>query len=1432
MESLYSRSANATPWAGDDTFGPQIGTRFDFTLFFEHTILTSLPASLLLFVCPLYLTRFLRRPVFFKHGLLLWTKLIVAALLLGAELANTVLTSRDGSSLRNSASIAAAVLSCVSTLSVMAITYAEHCRSLRSSSFLSAFLSITTLFNVARARSYISRGGLGSFGALQIAIAIIKLVLVALEEVSKQSLFQPEQDRSPIGPETRGGFWNSVDELPEIGLEFSTDRLSIQFQKRWEAVNKSLRYCLPITSLKALAWPLVAIVVPRLCFMAFTFAQPFLLHTIVRAVGQQELSRDIIGGLIGATGLVYFGLAVAGACYTHAVYRCLTMNRGMLVSAIFKQTLELDLATAKKSAAVTLMSTDVDSIEAGFVMMHDLWAGVLELGIGVFLLARYVGAAAFLVIVPAVLSTASSHFLAKKNGPARKDWNQAVQTRVSATNHVLGQVKSIKMTGLAPFVVEYLQDLRVTEVDKSKDLRKIIIYMHALAQFFTTNTPVLVIAGGLFWTNASKGLDAADTFATLSLTSLVSAPMTNLLVGFPQAASLLACFSRIQDFLLLKPRPGAKDLAFPGSAHMPLAAQKNAHAVDSKHGIELRNSGSSPLKKDVGTTKPLIEFDDAYIAPSVDAEPVLQGVSLKILPSTLTVVVGPVGSGKTTLVRALLGEAHISGTVIGIGQTSTGYCDQVSWLRNISIQDNIVGPAEFDEPWYNTVLKCCLLQEDLREISGGDKVLAGSGGASLSGGQKQRVALARAVYARNSMIIMDDVFRSNGVLRALGTTVIMATHSLDHLALATNVLVLDGKGNVDVRSNAQYMANDNVLIEELRKTKAIVTDDDSNQGISVSSKNSLPQEKPNATLQPNDTKKLERQRGDLGLYRFYFFSSGIWHYLIWMLMAAINMLWSQMPCITPVPAWIFSAVVWKELELIMKDRFYMLKVAPTSAEKLHRILLEKVMRQVSMQNRHEFLLNSHSATLGFLSSTDSGSLLNRFSQDMSIINQTLPMVMLNFSIVFFDNLVSLGIIVSGANYAAVVIPFLFVTVYLVQHFYLRTSRQMRHLDLEAKSPLYTQLSETAAGVQHIRAFSWRSEILSESFRLVDSSQKPYYYMFCIQRWLTLVLELNVMVVAVVLVTLALTVPHTSSASAIGLAMLNVITFGSGMANVIGTWTRMETSLGAIARLRSFLEETPAEEDPGNEPELPKGWPLHGKIKLEGVCARYNPQDTRQVLDNISLIIEPGQKVGVVGRTGSCALSGKSSLVLTLLHLLHQSGSVTIDDINTSDVTRQHLRSRITVIAQDPVELQGTVRFNLVPFDLANALSQNDIIGDAIVQETLLQVGLRDQISANGGLEADFSTLGLSQGQRQLFCLARAVLHHRVMETKIVLMDEATSSVDMDTDREMQAVMTRAFSECTVITVAHRFETLQDVDLVLELENGRLVRREERKRREF
>jgi ABC-type multidrug transport system fused ATPase/permease subunit len=204
----------------------------------------------------------------------------------------------------------------------------------------------------------------------------------------------------------------------------------------------------------------------------------------------------------------------------------------------------------------------------------------------------------------------------------------------------------------------------------------------------------------------------------------------------------------------------------------------------------------------------------------------------------------------------------------------------------------------------------------------------------------------------------------------------------------------------------------------------------------------------------------------------------------------------------------------------------------------------------------------------------------------------------------FDNVVNVGIIAAGASYGAAIIPFLLVALYLLQHFYLRTSRQMRHLDLEAKSPLYTQFSETATGAQHIRAFSWQSHILTQSFDLLDLSQKPYYYMFCIQRWLTLVLELCVMTVAVVLVAMALNLPDSTSEGAIGLALLNLISFGSGMANLINAWTRLETSLGAVSRLRSFLNETPMESEPLAEAMLPEGWPEHGRIEIKDLKANY------------------------------------------------------------------------------------------------------------------------------------------------------------------------------------------------------------------------------------
>ncbi|KAG5986118.1 hypothetical protein E4U43_005653 [Claviceps pusilla] len=420
-------------------------------------------------------------------------------------------------------------------------------------------------------------------------------------------------------------------------------------------------------------------------------------------------------------------------------------------------------------------------------------------------------------------------------------------------------------------------------------------------------------------------------------------------------------------------------------------------------------------------------------------------------------------------------------------------------------------------------------------------------------------------------------------------------------------------------------------------------------------------------------------------------------------------------------------------------------------------------------------------------------------------------------------LVDLGIIASGAKYAAAMIPIFVAALYLLQKFYLRTSRQIRHLDLEAKAPLYTQFTETASGIQHIRAFAWQTPILRQSLAHLNRSQKPYYYMFCIQRWLTLILDLYVTASAVTLVAIALKVPGITTQSAVGLALLNVMMFGEVLAMLMNSWIKLETSLGAIARLKTFLADTPFEADTGESKGVSEEWPQRGKIELRDVCARYDNTSESQhlVLDNLSLVIQPGTKVGLVGRTGS----GKSSLLLTLLRLLDYDGTILIDDTDITSLPRQHLRRRITTLPQDVIELSGSVRENLDPFATPAATIDPALSRPAdhdTMVEALIRVGIWDHISSNGGLDTSLSRLSLSHGQKQLLSLARALLHQARTGSRIVLVDEATSSMDLETDSRMRTVMEEAFAQCTVVIVSHRAETLRGVDVVVELEGGRLA----------
>jgi ABC-type multidrug transport system fused ATPase/permease subunit len=391
---------------------------------------------------------------------------------------------------------------------------------------------------------------------------------------------------------------------------------------------------------------------------------------------------------------------------------------------------------------------------------------------------------------------------------------------------------------------------------------------------------------------------------------------------------------------------------------------------------------------------------------------------------------------------------------------------------------------------------------------------------------------------------------------------------------------------------------------------------------------------------------------------------------------------------------------------------------------------------------------------------------------------------------------------------------------------------MRQLDLQAKAPLYTHLLETVDGLTTIRAFQWQSSLRSAALQLLDDSQRPYYLLFCIQRWLSLVLDLFVAASAVLLVSFSVVTPAATSTGAV--ALYNVLSFSQTLANLISSWTQLETSLGAIARLRSFEAQTPKENPPKNPPvdveQLATEWPAAGKVEIRDVTASYSPDDDGDgpsVLNNISLSINPGEKVAICGRTGS----GKSSLLLTLTRLLEiKKGSIVIDNIDTSHMPQNDLRRHLIVVPQKPVLFPGSLRSNLVLHNDTNP-NKKDALTDQAIIDALTKFSLwplpatssneKNNNNNNSALDGEISDLSLSQGQRQLLCLARAVLWKE--NNKVVLLDEATSAVDAGTESMIARVLDTEFSEHTVISVVHRLHTVRSFDRVVVMDEGQVVK---------
>ncbi|KAL4939785.1 hypothetical protein BDV06DRAFT_230810 [Aspergillus oleicola] len=1368
-------------WEADDTFGPRVSVDcrgFDFTLLFEDIFLTLLPAACFLFLIPFRLRSIQHATIKLNSYTLAVCKLLFLAILLVFQVLLTVFEAQSAA-LRTRAFLPSAIIGIVATLAAMYGSFIEDQRSVRPSDLLVLYFSATTICQLPRLRSLWLIPSVDACRYIAVVTLLCTIAVVMLESVPKTKVLRHTHDQPT--KEQRSSFWSrtlflwvlpflrigyqkalGVDDIPQVDASLQGQVSGDRLKSAWKPDRKGSKFRLVKAVVRAYGFAFIAAMPPRLALSCFTFTQPFLITAAIGYIGGSSVSEPRVYGLglVGAYVLVYLGIAVAKAAYWRQTYRFLTMVRAGLISIIYDTTMIMNAVELNDSAAITLMGTDVERIVANLKNVHEAWASIIEVGVAIWLLERQLGIACFIPLVISLVSVIAMIPVSNRSGEAQKQWIERVQKRLEVTIKSLRSMKVVQMLGLNDVLLPLVSYLREVEVMTSVRFRKLLIWQVALSNIpvafapFATFTIYALIA--LVQPNTT--IHSAQAFASLALISLMTGPRLLFCQAMPALWQAIACFERIQAY-----------------------CKQTSLFTDE----EAENHSSTHEK----FSSFLLSFENANIAWSSDKQSDISSLRLDI-PRGVTMIVGPVGCGKSTLIEAILDK------------------NMTPWIINDTIRNNITGFQGFDSSWYNFVCTACGLKEDLDNFEQGDLHLAGSDGIALSGGQKQRIALARAVYSRLSVVVLDNVlsgidskniarisrhlFGPDGYFRRAGTSVIMVTTMHELLPLADAIVMMDQGEVVASGSYDEIISKSPQVSTQGQKVDGYATPatsiGDKNHHPTYPEKKEYP--KPEASTAVDKCSIHIARQGTWCVYKYYARSAGYGLVVAFLALTFIEAFCNSFQALW-ISWWVKANEIYPNKQLKMCLGVYGMIFGLTFVTMVLGcwLLFVRVLNNTSLNLHADLLRTALWAPIGFFQRVDTGSITNRFSQDLELIDMMLPIYAVNCVMNVMEVCINIIIISS---------------------YYLRTSRQVRLLDIEAKAPLYTHFLETIRGISSIQSYNWEGHLRKKANSLLNQSQRPVYMIYSLQQWLTLVLDLAVGAIAVVLIAVITTSRDDFQDASIGVALNLILTLNQSMANAIKMWTMTEVSIGAVTRVLRFTQDTPSEEGrclPLADANLPPGWPDKGTVEIVGLAAGYD-HSTIPILKNLSISIRPGEKIAVCGPSGS----GKTSFIMAVLQMLElQAGQITIDGQDLSQISRSTLRSRINVIPQEPYLIPGaTLGFNLDP---------RAVVEDkAEIIRALEKVGLWDRVRAKGGLEMQFTAGDWSAGQKQLLALARAI----VLKRQVLILDEATSSVDSETESSMQKIIETEFSQQTVIAVVHRFRYIHWFDRVVVLKKGELV----------
>ncbi|KAH8811062.1 putative ABC transporter [Xylogone sp. PMI_703] len=1413
----------------DNSFGPSAGNchgSIDFTLIFEQSILSILPSVLLILITPVRVNVLHQARIKVRLSAFAHLKSIIIGIFTALNLTLLVLWSRENSSCRTKVTTTAAALTVVSNVVLGVLSYYEHRHALKPSDILVVFISSTLLFDAAQCRTLWLIGCERAISAVFSAALGLKAVILVVECWEKRA-WLTEYFRESTPEQTTGLFnhasswwlnpllWTgrkrslTEEDLFDIEDDQTSERRRLEFQRAWDSCGYiSSKYALMGVLLETMSPYLLAPILPRLAMVAVTFGQPFVLNRILSFLSDPTQNISIGYGLIAAISLVYLLIGLTKSQYYHLLNTCTLEVRNVIVTAIYDKALEVDSAALGTGTTSTLINNDIDVIMQGLHSFHEVWASIITLGVAMWLIYLQMSWA-FVGPLAAILGlTVLVGFMSPPLMKYRQRWLTATESRIEATVRSIGSMKVLKLMGMGEDAFQEIQQLRAHEVEMAKSYRifdSLVTSISNVMGSFATLTSLAIYA--IIIKVQGRNFDVGVLFTSLTLITIATGPMFTLLQGVPTLSGALVCLTRVQDFLLLESK-SSKTISRPSSR----GAVGESSCSTSENELKLPGEVSIEDLAVFSATNATFAWSEEQV--------VLHDVSFEIQQFNVTVIVGPVGSGKSSLLKSILGESKLlSGSTSPLHET-VAFCEQKPWLLNQTLRENILGGSVFDDTWYKMVIDACALGEDLSTLPIGDQTQIGSQGLALSGGQKQRLALARAIYSRAEVVILDDIFSgldattekhiftrllgSDGLLRTSKATVILVTHSVRWIPFADHIIVLESgkisqQGSFEKLNASEGFVRHLALQDSANSLVPATADDNESSPAEYQSKNDV---------------ALSDSSRDFSVYAYYGRSVGAGNVLLYLLFTftsaaevTYQTVWLQnWASSTYGTSLVMYILVYTALVLLWIVIFFLMcyqlmcVLVPKSGLELHKRQLRSLV----------------SAPISFFISTDTGEIANRFSHDIFYVDTGLPGALLNTLGNATGTIGNIVIVIVGAKWVGLALPPMLVILWQIQKFYLKTSRQLRFMELEANAPLYTHFFETLSGLHSIRAFGWTGRFRKQNVKLLRTSQKPRFLLAAIQIWLQFVLDC--MVVALVLTVSSLVVTlRNSSVGLVGLALFNLINLGQGLNNVIASWTQLETSIAAVSRIRKFCSSTPIEEDPSEVLIPTPDWPSSGAIAFENVSATYE-LGKEPVLKDITFNAQAGQKIGICGRSGS----GKSSLVQSIFRLLEiTQGRVLIDKIDITSMPRDVLRSRLAIVPQEPFFVPGTIKRNLLLHSIVKQGEEKEEIEKSHekIESTLRALNLWNKTIELGGLDVVLEPEKmLSQGERQLFCLARAILN----PSPILVLDEATSSMDVRTDEVAQKALRELCAHRTVITVAHRLDTILDGDLVIVLDSGRII----------